>query len=206
MNKRFSTKLGETIFVCLVVVLSQWVYGCSASNEEKENIQTEINQESPSSFTMDIEISEIEPDEEQNLTVPESHENMIRVGNYYSDYEDLEKNHKILSYDICSSPGHDYENTPLAEYIEGDISWNEDMSKRAGKNIPVEIDYHVFDFNNDGVEDYLLCESGRLFEGNGGDSVDIFIQEEEGVRNVLSTKMILHHGPHDHASVIVLDE
>lgn len=133
-------------------------------------------------------------------------ENRVKAGNYYSDHEDLEKNHKILSYDICSSPRYDYENTPLVEYIEEDISWNEDMSKKAGKNISVEIDYHVFDFNNDGVEDYLLCESGRLFEGNGGDSVDIFIQGEEGVRNVLSTKMILHHGPHDHASVIVLDE
>lgn len=133
-------------------------------------------------------------------------ENRVKAGNYYSDHEDLEKNHKILSYDICSSPRYDYENTPLAEYIEEDISWNEDMSKKSGRNISVEIDYHVFDFNNDGVEDYLLCENGSLFEGNGGDSVDIFIQEEEGVRNVLSTKMILHHGPHDHASVIVLDE
>lgn len=133
-------------------------------------------------------------------------ENRVKVGNYYSDYEDLDNNHEILSYDICSSPRYDYENTPLAEYIEEDISWNEELSRKGGKEISLEIDYHVFDFNNDGVEDYLLCESGSLFEGNGGNGVDIFIQEEEGVRNVLSTNMILHHGPHNHEKVIVLDE
>ena len=133
-------------------------------------------------------------------------ENRVKVGNYYSDYEDLNNNHDILSYDICSSPRYDYENTPLAEYIEKDISWNEELSKKGGREISLEIDYHVFDFNNDGVEDYLLCESGSLFEGNGGNSVDIFIQEEEGVRNVLSTLMILHHGSRDHARVTILDE
>lgn len=213
MNKRCDIKLGEVIGVCLAMALSQCVCGCSASNGEKENIQAKVDQESymelaegQNSFKADIEISEMELDEEQKSTVSEIHENTIKVSNYYLDYKDLERNHKILSYDICSSPKYDYENTPLAEYIEEDISWNEEMSKRAGKNISLEIDYHVFDFDNDGVEDYLLCESGRLFEGNGGDSVDIFIQEEEGVRNVLSTKMILHHGPHDHEKVIVLDE
>lgn len=133
-------------------------------------------------------------------------ENTIKVGNYYQDYNDLEKNHTILSYDICTSPRYDYENTPLAEYIEETITENEEMSRRAGKEISLEIDYHLFDFNGDGIEDYLLCTSGPLFVGNGGNDVEIYIREGEGVREVLSTLMFLHNEPHNHESFIVLDE
>lgn len=119
--------------------------------------------------------------------------------------EGSEKDHKILACDICASPKYDYENTPLAKYVEADIVWNEEMSKKAGESLPLEIDYHLFDFNDDGMEDYLLCESGPLFNGNGN-SVEIFIQEKEGMRLVLSMPMILHNSPSDHEKLIVLDE
>lgn len=112
----------------------------------------------------------------------------------------------VLSYDICSSPKYDYENTPLAAYVEDDIAWNEEMSQKMGRSFPLEIDYHRFDFNNDGVEDYLLCESGELFNGRWGNSVEIFIQEEDGMKCVLSTLMWLHHSPADHSSLMILDE
>lgn len=112
----------------------------------------------------------------------------------------------VLSYDICSSPKCDYENTPLAEYVENDIAWNEEMSQKMGKSFPMEIDYHRFDFNDDGVEDYLLCESGELFNGRWGNGVQIFIQEEDGMKCVLSTLMWLHDSLTDHGNLMVMDE
>ncbi len=126
----------------------------------------------------------------------------IRGSHDFENFEELEKNHKILAYDICSSPKYDYENTPLAEYIEADIVWNEEMEEIMGKQFPIEIDYHLFDFNGDGVKDYLLCEKGRLFDGREGNSVEIFIQEENGVRCVLSRVMRLHEtsGHSEHAA------
>lgn len=74
---------------------------------------------------------------------------------------ETEKSHSILASDICASPKYDYENTPLAEYIEVDIAWNKEMEEKMGESFPLEIDYHLFDFNGDGVEDYLLCEGKR---------------------------------------------
>lgn len=118
---------------------------------------------------------------------------------------ETEKSHTILAADICAAPRYDYENTPLAEYIEADIAWNKEMEEKMGESFPLEIDYHLFDFNGDGVEDYLLCEEGRLFDGLAGNSVEIFIQEEDGVRCVLSRLMRLHT-PSGHNKLSVLDE
>lgn len=118
---------------------------------------------------------------------------------------EIEKSHSILASDICDSPKYDYENTPLAEYIEADIAWNKEMEEKMGESFPLEIDYHLFDFNGDGVEDYLLCEEGRLFHGLAGNSVEIFIQEKDGVRCVLSRLMRLHT-PSGHNELAVLDE
>ena len=116
------------------------------------------------------------------------------------------KKEKFSCFDICSSPKYDYENTPLAAYIEDDIAWNKEMSQRMGKSFSLEIDYHLFDFNDDGLEDYLLCESGELFNGRWGNSVEIFIQEEDGMKCVLSMLMQLHNSPSDHNSLMILDE
>lgn len=147
-----------------------------------------------------------EKPEPEQAADSESYDEMIKNDDYFEGYEELEKNHKILAYDICASPKYDYENTPLAEYIEADIAWNEEMEKKMRRSLSLEIDYHLFDFNGDGIEDYLLCESGPLFNGIGN-SVDIFIQEEEdGIRQVLSMPMILHNSPSDHEKLIILDE
>lgn len=41
------------------------------------------------------------------------------------------------------------------------------------------IDYHTFDFNDDGLEDYLLCIDGFLYSGSGDHWVEIYIQKED---------------------------
>ena len=123
------------------------------------------------------------------------------------NFRDLERNHKILAYDICSSPKYDYENTPLAAYIEESyVTETEETSKRTGNELTMEIDYHQFDFNGDGVEDYLLCVWGSLYCRSGGNNVEIWIQEEGGVRKVLDITTRLHNSLSDHGMLTVLDE
>lgn len=221
MNNKESTITKRILCMCMVVILLYGVCGCTASSEERAEIGTEdIKENAPnieernSQSQMDVEIcgnkpdteiAENEPEEEQDE--PENYDNdTLKNSNYFKDFEDLEKNHRILPCDIGSSPKYDYENTPLAEYVEEDITDNEEMSKKRGRALPLEIDYHSFDFNNDGVEDYLLCESGLLFNGNGSCFVEIYIREEKGVRLVLSMPMFFHNSPADHEKLIILDE
>lgn len=128
----------------------------------------------------------------------------------FCDFSDIVKNHKILTYDICSAPKYDYENTPLAEYIEeAYVAENDEMSQKVGKSLSLTIDYHPFDFNDDGLEDYLLCVDGSLFSGSAGNTVEIYTQEEGGtVRKVLDIHLRLMNPylPTGHEAFAVLDE
>ena len=128
----------------------------------------------------------------------------------FCDFSDIVKSHKILTYDICSSPKYDYENMPLAEYIEEQyVADNEEMSAKMGMPLSLTIDYHQFDFNDDGLEDYLLCVGGSLFSGSAGNTVELYIQEEEGtVRKVLDIhlRLINPYSPTGHETLTVLDE
>ena len=138
----------------------------------------------------------------------------------FRDFEEIEKNHKILEYDICSNPRYDYKNTFLADYYKDDIKdtiklikniyseeelrrWDEDESEW------FDMDYHLFDFNDDGLEDYLVCIYAVSWTGSGGNSVDILVQEEDGTfREVLSiTLRLINYEPPDmHEALTVLDE
>lgn len=51
----------------------------------------------------------------------------------YCDFAEIEKEHKILEYDIGSSPKYDYENTPMAEYVREQMEDNEEMSIKLGE-------------------------------------------------------------------------
>ena len=211
MNNKESTITKRILCMCMVVILLYGVCGCTASSEERAEIGTEdIKENTPnieernSQPQMDMEIVENEPEEEQ--AEPENYDNdTLKNSNYFEDLEDLEKNHRILPCDIGSSPKYDYENTPLAEIVEERIVDSEEMSKKLGRPLHYEMDYHLFDFNDDGIEDYLLCESGSLVNGIGN-SVEIYIQEENGVRRVLSMLMFLHNSPTDHEKLTILDE
>ena len=125
----------------------------------------------------------------------------------FVNFKDLDRNHKILAYDVCSSPKYDYENTPLAEYIEETfVADVEERSEIEGRELTCDIDYHLFDFNDDGIEDYLLCVYASGWVGSGGNHVEIYIQEEGGVRCVLDITARLHVSLSEHEMFTVLDE
>ena len=71
------------------------------------------------------------------------------------------------------------------------------------------MDYHLFDFNDDGLEDYLVCIYAFSWYGSGGNYVDILVQEEGGTfREILSITILTinYEPPDNHEALVVLDE
>lgn len=70
-----------------------------------------------------------------------------------------------MIYNICTSPKSDYENTPLKEHFQEDLEYDKAMAEKLensaeGTWVPLEIEYFLFDFNADGLEDYVVCVTG----------------------------------------------
>lgn len=126
-----------------------------------------------------------------------------------AEFEDIEKEHEILAYDISTSPQYDYENTPFRDEID-ELKWeNDQIVKERGSEYEMKVDYHVFDFNNDGIEDYVLCIDGILYSGSAGHSVEIYVgMEDGGVRKVLGQTLRYHNSnmPSGHERFTVLNE
>lgn len=139
-----------------------------------------------------------------------ANEDLLRSMDYeYIDYESIEKDHEILEYNICTSPNYDYNNTILSECLKKDIEYDNEMCNEMGIVAPLEIEYFLFDFNADNLEDYLVCMHGYLWGGSGGNTVRIYIQEKEGtLKKVLDITMRLHEPglPSEHAPMAVLNE
>ncbi len=110
----------------------------------------------------------------------------------FIDYESLTHIHwcSIQKFNICTSPRYDYADTILSEYLREDV---EEDKRVTGVSDPVTVDYFLYDFNDDGLEDYLVCMSGALWSENDGNEVRIYVQEEEEtLRMVFSGTVSLH--------------
>ncbi len=126
-----------------------------------------------------------------------------------AEFEDIEKEHEILAYDISTSPRYDYENTPLLEEIELWKRSDEEYVLEHGPEYEMEVDYHVFDFNDDGIDDYVLCMDGILYSGSAGHFVELFVGTEDGgVEKVLGLTLRYHNPnvPSGHERFTVLNE
>lgn len=166
--------------------------------EEKENVKNyKVNQPNT-----DLIIEEEENENVNNYEVNQPNTDLI------IDYQFFEANHEILEYNICTSPKYDYQNTLLKEYLKDDIESDIEMSK-IGVTARLEIDYFIYDFNADGLDDYLVCLDGYLFSGSGGNVVRIYIREnEESLRKILDLNVRLHETnyPNQHAPIAILNE
>ena len=124
------------------------------------------------------------------------------------DYEYIEANHRILWHNICMTPRSDYNDTILGDYLKEYIEESQEKCRELDAS-PLTMDYFPFDFNDDGLEDYMVCYHGSLWEGSGGNSVEIYVQTRSGsLRRVFTVTMRLHDGilMNAHAPVAVLDE
>ena len=150
-------------------------------------------------------ILKIEEEEKENV---KNYEVNQPNTDFIIDYQFFEANHEILEYNICTSPKYDYQNTLLKEYLKDDIESDIEMSK-IGVTARLEIDYFIYDFNADGLDDYLVCLDGYLFSGSGGNVVRIYIREnEESLRKILDLNVRLHEPnyPNQHAPIAILNE
>ena len=99
----------------------------------------------------------------------------------YIDYDYIEQYHEILFHNITATPIEDYDDTVLAEYLREDIEKDTELLKGgSGEEQPLTIDYHVFAFNDDGLEDYLVCLQGTFWSQDDKGTVRIYIQEQSG--------------------------
>lgn len=136
----------------------------------------------------------------------------------YVDFSVIEENHEILEYDICAEPRYDWENTLLGEETEirrmaEEHERYEESRRNSKENVyeyvpqDFDLDYFLFDFNDDGLEDYLICISSWGYCGSGGNLIGIYVQEESGtLKEVLYITSRLHQGDGIHARFTVLNE
>ena len=199
------------INICIAGILVFGIYGCAQTTEDSLVVEPEIveteNTEPESEKEIDVVDEEAKPEES---IIPEAvSENDARLHWMpYCEFEEIEANHEILEYDISTSPRYDYENTLLRDYIEKEKEENDEFVNRYGSIYEMWIDYHLFDFNDDGIEDYLLCFDGLLWSGSAGHQVEIFIVKEDGmIERVLRINLRFHHyeSP-DHERFTVLNE
>lgn len=156
-----------------------------------------------------IDLSEIVQNQEKCVESGTASEDFVELkGKPFCEFEEIEEKHEILEYDIGTSPQYDYENTLLQEYIENEKGENEEFVNTFGSRYEIWVDYHLFDFNDDGIEDYLLCLDGILYSGTGGHIVEIFIVKEDGrIEKVLSINLrFCHYKSSEHERFTVLNE
>ena len=93
---------------------------------------------------------------------------------------EIERNYEILEYDICSPVLYDFDNTNLAitKFIELKISINEERSQKYGKELKITMDYHTFDFDDDGLDDYLVCIERELYDGRVEYWIEIYVTRQ----------------------------
>lgn len=100
----------------------------------------------------------------------------------FNELDEIEKSYDILKYDICSPVLYDFDNVNpviIKKNIEYEVSNNEEISQKYGKELKIEMDYHIFDFDDDGLDDYLVCINRELHDGRVGHWIAIYITRQE---------------------------
>lgn len=173
----------------------QYIFCEVESNVKEESIKDEIH---------------VGMTEEEYTEKKEMYENIQLIDmDVYIDYEFIEVKHKILKHNICMEPKDVNDNPLLKEALKDDI---EDYHRKYEKGIvaePLSIDYFSFDFNDDGLEDYLVCYHSSYYCGTAGNSVEIYVQKNNGsLSRVFSITMRLYDyaSPYDHSPMAILDE
>ena len=171
--------------------------GCS---KEKEPIEVIDN-------TQEI-VSTVEENEDEPEKQKEDVE--LKGGNLdvSIDYDFLLKNHEILEYNICETAYSLYDHPVLNEALKEESEYKDELDKE-GNTVSVKKVYFKFDFNDDGLEDYLVCFEGSEWMGTEGSATWIYISEEDGsVKKIfkMGTSIFQLDEPNGYAPVAILNE
>ena len=76
----------------------------------------------------------------------------------YNELDELEKEYDILEYDICSPVLYDFENVDptIKAHAEYEMRNHEEICQKYGKQLNMSLDYHTFDFNDDGHKQIVV--------------------------------------------------
>lgn len=135
---------------------------------------------------------------------------MACVCNFYGIGFKVSKNHQFLEVvvpNIAVTPYSVYENDLLCEYFKSELEDAEDIQSVYDTFFSAE--YFTYDFNYDGIEDYLVSLSGSGWSGALGNHVAIVCAGEDGsVTEVFSaTVRFAENGENSgYSSVTVLNE
>jgi len=141
----------------------------------------------------------------------------------YNDLDELEKEYDILEYDICAPVLHDFENVhpTIKAHAEYEMQNHGEICQKYGKQLKISLDYHTFDFDDDGLDDYLLCVDRELYDGKVEHWIEIYVtkrqrgyvfatqkMEDEIVSSVLKVNLPQTDQIEDdgHKQIVVLNE
>lgn len=88
---------------------------------------------------------------------------------------------EILEHDICSTVLYDFENVhpTIKARAEYEMQNHEEICQKYGKQLKRSLDYHMFDFNDDGLDDYLLCVDRELYDGRVEHWIEIYVTKQQ---------------------------
>lgn len=122
------------------------------------------------------------------------------------DYDFLtSKGYEFLEEDITTVAGNVREHPLLKEYLREEIEFDEDFCERFGSR-PSIMEYFLYDMNQDGVDDYIVCYDGVPYVGSAGNLLSIYIQEEDSLRMVFSANVEIHLMEGGHAPIAILND
>ncbi len=120
-------------------------------------------------------------------------------------YQDIEAFYEIIEYDITDNPQSVYDNSFLCEALKKELEEEAQAQEVLGSE-PATIDYFTYDFNSDGLDDYIVVFSGIYWSGSAGEKICLYIQQKDHtLRQVFSVHSRIK-GMDDYVPVAVLDE
>lgn len=113
----------------------------------------------------------------------------------------------ILETNICNVAPKPVEENELLCQSLADVLEDGNTTAQLSDSFFVA-EYFSYDLNDDGKDDYLVSLYGAGYNGAHGNSTSIFLQEEDGLREVFHATMEFadSDGNGGYAPVIVLDE
>lgn len=118
---------------------------------------------------------------------------------------------------------HDFENVhpTIKAHAEYEMQNHGEICQKYGKQLKISLDYHTFDFDDDGLDDYLLCVDRELYDGRVEHWIEIYVtkrqrgyvfatqkMEDEIVSSVLEVNLPQTDQIEDdgHKQIVVLNE
>ena len=114
--------------------------------------------------------------------------------------------YEILEENVSTTPRSVYDNELLSELLASDLEEAQELLDAGITNVPLTAEYFTFDFNDDGKEDYLVSYDGAGWSGVLGNDVRLYIQEDDGLRQVFSCTVRFHVGEGEYVPLTVLKE